>query len=61
MLVLTLFQCIVSDFFTRASKIFDIGANHFTVKTPFTGCRTDSFYLTLSDHHQKLQLNFLIS
>ena len=31
-LVLTLFQCIVSDFFTRASKNFDTGANHFLVK-----------------------------
>ena len=37
-LVLTLFQCIVSDFFTRASKNFDTGGNHFLVKTPFTGC-----------------------
>ena len=36
-LVLTLFQCIVSDFFTRASKNFDTGANHFlVVKTPFS-------------------------
>ena len=43
-LVLTLFQCIVSDFFTRASKNFDNGANHFLVKTAFTGCHTDSFY-----------------
>ena len=37
-LVLTPFRCIVSDFFTRASKNFDTGANHFLVKTPFTGC-----------------------
>ena len=42
-LVLTLFQCIVSDFFTRASKNFHTGTNHFPVKTPFTGCHTDSF------------------
>ena len=41
-LVLTLFQCIFSDSFTRASKNFDTGANHFLVKTPFTGCHTDS-------------------
>ena len=41
-LVLTLFQCIVSDFFTRASKNFDTGTNHFLAKTPFTGCHTDS-------------------
>ena len=45
-LVLTLFQCIVSDFFTRASKNFDTGANHFLVKAPFTGCDTDSFIET---------------
>ena len=43
-LVLTLSQCIDSDFFTRANKNFDTGANHFPVKTPFTGCHTDSFY-----------------
>ena len=43
-LLLTLFQCIVSDFFTRASKNFDTGDNHFLVKTQFTGCDTDSFY-----------------
>ena len=42
-LVLTLFQCIVSDFFTMAGKNFDTGAKHFLVKTPFTGCDTDSF------------------
>ena len=36
-LVLTLFQCIVGDFFTRANKNFDNGTNHFLVKTPFTG------------------------
>ena len=42
-LVLTLFQCIVSDFFTRESKNFDTGANNFLVETPFTGCHTDSF------------------
>ena len=60
-LLLALFQCIVSDFFTRASNNFDTGTNHFLVKTPFTGCHTDSFYLKLVDHRQKLQLNFIIS
>ena len=43
-LVLTLFQCIASDLFTKASKNFDTGANHFLVKTPFTGCHTQSFH-----------------
>ena len=31
----TLFQCIVGDFFTKTSKIFDSGTNHFLAKTPF--------------------------
>ena len=48
-LVLTLFQCIVSDFFTRASKTFDTGANQFLVKTEFTQCHTDPFYCKLSE------------
>ena len=43
-LVLALFQSIVSDFFTRASKNFDTGTNDFLVQTPFTWCHTDSFY-----------------
>ena len=43
-LVSTLSQCIVSDFFTRASINIDTGANHFLVKTSFTVCHTDSFY-----------------
>ena len=43
-LVLTLFQCTVSDLFTKARKKFDTGTNHFLEKTPFTGCHTDSFY-----------------
>ena len=43
-LVLTLFQCIESDFFTTAGKNFDTGANHFLLKIPLTGCDTDSFY-----------------
>ena len=42
-LLLTLFQCIASDLFTKASKNFDTGANDFQVKTPFTGCHTQSF------------------
>ena len=42
--VLTLFQCIVSDFFTMGGKNFDTGANQFLVKGPLTGCDTDSFY-----------------
>ena len=41
--VLTLSQCKVSDFFTRASKNFDTGTKHVPVETPFTGCHTDSF------------------
>ena len=36
-LVLTLFQCIVSDFFTRGSKNFGTGANHFLVKHHLPG------------------------
>ena len=48
-LVLTLFQCIVGDLFTNASKIFDSGANHFLAKTPFTCWHTDSFYSKLSE------------
>ena len=60
-LVFTLSQCMVSDFFTRASKNFDNGANHFLVKTPFTGCHTDSFNSKLSDHDQTLLQNLTIS
>ena len=36
-LVLTLFQCIVGDLFTKASKIFDSGANHFLAKRHLPG------------------------
>ena len=43
-LVLTLFQCILSDFFRMAGKNSDTGANHFLVKTPFTGSDTDSVF-----------------
>ena len=60
-LVLTLFQCIVGDFFLRASKTFDSGANHFLVKTPFTGCHTDSSNSKLSDQDQTLEINLNIS
>ena len=60
-LVLTLFQCIVSDLFTKASKIFDSGTNHFLAKTPFTGCHTDSFNSKLSDQNQTLEMNLNIS
>ena len=60
-LVLTLFQSMVSDFFTRASKNFDNGANHFLVKTPFTGCHTDSSDSKLSDQDQRLEVNLNIS
>ena len=60
-LVLTLFQCIDSDFFTRASKNFDTRTKHFLIKTPFTRCHTDSFSWKLSDHNQTLQLNLNIS
>ena len=61
MLVLTLFQCKVSDFFTMASKNFDTGTNDFLVKTPFTWCHTGSFNRKLSDHDPTLQLNLNIS
>ena len=60
-LVLTLFQCIVSDFFTRASKNFHTGINDFLVKTKYTGCHKSSFKSKLSDHDQTLQLNLNIS
>ena len=60
-LVLILFQCIVGDFFTRVSKKFDNGANHFLVETPFTGCHTDSFNSKLSDQDQTLEMNLNIS
>ena len=36
-LVLTLLQCIVNDFFTRASKNFDTVENHFLVKRHLLG------------------------
>ena len=36
-LVLTLFQCIVGDFFTRASKDFDNETIHFLVKSHLLG------------------------
>ena len=38
-LLLTLLQCIISNFFTRASINFDTGTNHFPVKTPLPGVR----------------------
>ena len=60
-LVLTLFQCIVGDFFTRASKNFDSGTNHFLVKTRFTGCHIDSSNSKLSDQDQTLEMNLNIS
>ena len=60
-LVLTLFQCIVGDFFRRGSKNFDNGANHSLVKTPFTGSHTDSFNSKLSDQDQTLEMNLFIS
>ena len=37
MLVLTLFQCKVGDFFTRGSKDFDNGTNHFLAKRHLLG------------------------
>ena len=36
-LVLTHFQCIVGDFFTRGSKDFDNETNHFLVKSHLLG------------------------
>ena len=60
-LVLSLFQCILGDFFTKASKMFDSGTNHFLAKTSFTGCHTDSFNSKLSDQNQTLEMNLNIS
>ena len=42
-LVLTLFQCISSDFFTMAGKNFDTVANHFLVKRHLLGVIQISF------------------
>ena len=43
-ILLTPLQCIASDFFTRASKNFDTGADHFPVYASFTGYHADSFH-----------------